>query len=166
MDDRPIFTSAHSHSRVGAGRLWLAFLLMPLVSAVAAAAVSPIVALGGAGSGGAGIFAFLAGVAAVVVVPAGAVPIFLTVKRRGRITLSQTLFAGAALGNAPGALLALMGAFFALLHVVGGTISQHLSPLTSLLVGALRIVVLGTAVGTISAAVFWFVGLRGTDLAE
>ena len=166
MDDRPIFTSAHSPSRAGVARLWLAFLLMPPASAAAAAAVFPLVALEGARSGGVGVFAFLAAVAAVVVVPAGAVPAFLTLKRRGRITLSQTLYAGAALGNAPGALFAVMTAFFALLHVVSGTISQHLAPLSSLLAGALRIVVLGTAVGTISAAVFWFVGLRGSDLAE
>jgi hypothetical protein len=59
-----------------------------------------------------------------------------------------------------------MSAFFAVAHIAAGTISQHVAPLWSLLAGALRVVLLGTAVGSISAAVFWFVGLRGTDLVE
>jgi hypothetical protein len=139
---------------------------MPLVSAIAAAVVFPVVSFRGADAAGSGVFAFVTAIAAVFVTPAGAVPAFLALKRRGPITFSQTLWAGAALGNAPGALFALMSAFFAAAHVAAGTISQHVSPLSSLLAGALRVVLLGTAVGSISAAVFWLVGLRGTDLVE
>jgi hypothetical protein len=139
---------------------------MPLVSAIAAAVVFPVVSFRGAGVAGSGVFAFVAAIAAVFVTAAGAVPAFLALKRRGPITFSQTLCAGAALGNAPGALFAFMSAFFAVAHIAAGTISQHVSPLSSLLAGALRVVLLGTAVGSISAAVFWFVGLRGTDPVE
>ena len=167
MDGRSLLTSAdESHSPRNNARLWLGFLMMPPVSALGAAVVLPIVAPGEPGAGGSGVFAFVAAIAAVLVTPAGALPAFLVLKRRGPITLSQTLCAGAALGNAPGALFALMAALFAVAHIAAGSISQHMAPLSSLLTGALRVVVLGTAVGTISAAAFWLIAVRGTDLVE
>lgn len=164
MDERPLFTSANTRSP-GNWRLWLGFLMMPPVSALAAAVVFPVVSVRG-DAAGAGVFAFLAAIAAVFVTAAGAVPAYLRLKRRGPITLFQTVCAGAALGNTPGALFAVMSAGFALMHVAAGTISQHLSPLSSLLLGTFRVIVLGTAVGSISAAVFWVFALKGSDLVE
>jgi len=74
--------------------------------------------------------------------------------KRGPVTLGRLVLAGVALGNAPLALYALAAAFFAILHIAAGTMSQHLMPLSSLLAGALRAVLLGSAMGAASAAVF------------
>ena len=166
MDDRQLFTALASPSGPNWWRVWLAFLLMPPVSAGAAAVVFPVLSLGGATNGGSGVFAFIAAIASVFVTVAGALPMFLSLKRRGPISFSRTLWAGAALGNAPGALYAILILLFTLVHIAAGTISQHLSTPASLLAGALRVAMLGTAVGTISAAVFWVIALRGTDLAD
>lgn len=165
MNDRPLFASAHSRARPSAWRIGLAFLLMPPVSALAAAAIFSILSPAGGGTDTWAPFALMGGLASVVVVLVGALPAFLTLKRRAPITLRQTLWAGAALGNVPGALVAIFAALFALAHLAAGTISQHLSPLPALLASTVALLVAGSAVGTISAAVFWFVAVRGTDLA-
>ena len=166
MDDRSLFTGADTPARPNRWRLLLAFFLMPPASALAAAAIFPVVWFGARGPDTVAPIAFLAGVMAVFVVLAGALPAFLAARRRGPITFSQTVRAGAMLGNLPLALLAFMTALLTVAHIAAGTISQHLSPLGSLVAGALRVVVLGTAVGAISAALFWLVGVKGTILAE
>lgn len=166
MDDRSLFTGADTSARPNRWRLLLAFFLMPPTSALAAAAIFPVVSFGASGPDTVAPIAFLAGLAAVFVVLAGALPAFLSARRRGPITFSQTVRAGAMLGNLPLALVAFMSALLTVAHIAAGTISQHLSPLGSLVAGGLRVVLLGTAVGAISAALFWLVGLKGTILAE
>ena len=170
MDENPEdanrFMRREPGSSPGTARLWLAFLLMPPVSALAAAVVFPLLSVGQFQPEGVAPVAFAAAIAAVLVTLGGALPAFLTLKRRGAITLSQTLCAGAALGNAPNVAIAVGAIFFTLAHIAAGTISQHLSPPLGILTGAVRLLLLGTAVGIISAAVFWFIALRGTDLAD
>ena len=156
MNDRPLFTAFESGPPHAIGRLWLAFLIMPVVSALIALGVS----------GGSGPVAILVGILAIFVTACGALPAFISLKQRGPLRLSQALWAGAALGNVPNALFAFMSALFALAHVANGTISDHLAPVPQLLFGALNVILLGTAVGAGSAAVFWFVGIRGTDWSE
>lgn len=56
-----------------------------------------------------------------------------------------------------------MSALVALAHGAAGTISQHLSPIPELIFSTLRLILLGTALGAASAAVFWFIAIRGTD---
>jgi hypothetical protein len=115
-------------------------------------------------SGGAdGGLAVLVGVLAAVVTIGGAVPVVLSLMKRGRVPLGRLVLAGVALGNVPLALYALVAAFFATLHLAAGTMSEHLLPLSSLLAGTLRAVLLGSAMGAASAVVFWFVGIRGAD---
>ena len=105
----------------------------------------------------------LVGVVAALVTVGGAVPVVLSLIKRGPLTVGRLVLAGVALGNAPLALYAAAVAFFAILHLAAGTMSQHLMPLSSLLAGTLRAVLFGSAMGAASAVVFWFVGIRGAD---
>ena len=50
-----------------------------------------------------------------------------------------------------------------LAHLVGGTLSQHLSPFSDLIAGTLRVLAIGSVIGASSAFVFWFLGIRRTD---
>ncbi|CAN5863499.1 hypothetical protein BH18ACI5_BH18ACI5_20920 [soil metagenome] len=50
-------------------------------------------------------------------------------------------------------------------HIAAGTLSQHLAPVSSLLAGAARVIFIGTALGAVSAAAFWFAGIYGSDAA-
>lgn len=155
MNDRHLFTAFGPEPRC-LGRIWLGFLIMPVVSGVLALLLS---------GGSAGV-ALIASVSAILVTIFGGVPAFLTLKGRGPISLSQTMWVGAALGNIPFALFALMSGLFALSHVAAGTLAEHLSPLTDLVLAAFRIILLGSAVGSLSAAVFWFVAVEGSDMSD
>lgn len=155
MNDRQLF-AAFDREPPCLGRVWLAFGLLPLVSAI----------LGGLLWGGSGPVAILSGISAIFVTISGGLPAYLTLKRRGPISLSQTVWTGAALGNLPLALFAFMSALFALAHVAAGTISQHLVPISQLILSTVRLIVLGTILGGASAAVFWFVAIKDTDLSD
>lgn len=152
-------------------RLWLAFAILPPANALMAYAAFPVLWYLGdhggmppVGSGGAdGGLAVLVGVLAAVVTVGGAVPVVLSLMKRGPLTVGRLVLAGIALGNVPLAFYAIAAAFFAILHLAAGTMSQHLMPLSSLLAGTLRAVLLGSAMGAASAVVFWFVGIRGAD---
>ena len=155
MYDRPLFTEFGPEPHC-LGRIWLAFGMMPFVSAV----------LGGLLWGGSGPVAILSGVSAIFVTISGGLPAYLTLKQRGPISLSQTVWTGAALGNLPLALFGFMSALFALAHVAAGTISQHLVPISSLIISTIGLILLGSILGAASAAVFWFVAIKGTDLSD
>ena len=53
---------------------------------------------------------------------------------------------------------------FTIGHIVGGTMSHHLVPMSELLAGLTRAVTLGCVLGVVPALVFWFVGVRGTSV--
>ena len=93
----------------------------------------------------------------------GAVPAFVWMKQRGPVSLSRALGAGIVLGNGPVVAIALGALYFTLLHIIGGTISQHLSPPLDVIAGFARLSVIGSVLGAISAFVFWLIGVRGTD---
>ena len=155
MNDRQFFAAPHPEPHC-LGRVWLAFSVMPLVSGF----------LGGLLWGGSNPIAILSGVSAIFVTLCGGLPAYLTLKQRGPISLPQAVWTGAALGNVPLALFAFMSALFALAHVAAGTISQHLVPISELFFSAVRLILLGTILGAASAAVFWFVAIKGTDLSD
>ena len=111
-------------------------------------------------------FAILAGVLGILVTICGAVPVTFSLLKRGPVSLAQLLVAGVALGNAPFAAYALILLPFAILHVIEGTMSEHLVPLPDLLAGVLRAVLIGSVMGTASAVVFWLVGIRGADVGQ
>ena len=54
---------------------------------------------------------------------------------------------------------------FTIGHLVGGTMSQHLVPVSELLAALLRSITMGSIIGVVSAVVFWFVGVRGTNVS-
>jgi hypothetical protein len=45
-------------------------------------------------------------------------------------------------------------------HLVAGTLSEHLDPLSILIASALRVVVGGSVLGAWSAFIFWLIGVR------
>lgn len=155
MSDRQLFTTPGPEPQC-LGRIWLAFALMPLVSGLAGLLLS----------GGVAPVAFLASACAIFVTFAGGLPAFLTLKRRGPISLSQTMWVGAALGNLPSAVYAVMLALYSLVHLAAGTLFARLLPLPQLVASAVMLILFGSAVGAASAAVFWFVALKGTDLSD
>jgi hypothetical protein len=152
------------------GRLALAFASAPLLQAVAMyfgfAVFSDFMGHGRSGypSRAAANWATITGVCGLLVTVAGAVPIFLWLRRSGRVTLTHSLSAGLVLGNVPFALyLLLLILPFTILHLVRGTLPQHLIPLPSLLNSTVRVIVLGSVLGVIGALVFWLVGLAGSN---
>ncbi len=96
----------------------------------------------------------------------GGLPAYLTLKDRGPISLSQTMWADAALGNLPSRCSRSCRRCWRLRHLAAGTMSLHLSPIPELIFSTLRLILLGTALGAASAAVFWFVASKDTDLSD
>ena len=138
----------------GKWRLLGAFALLPLVdAAVAFVALPPAIAM-------------LAGIMGLFVTLSGAMPVVYWLIRRGPVTFAQILIAGLALGNVPFAIYALAMIPYALLHLALGTLKDHLIPVSALLAGALFSIAIGTGMGMISAAVFWFAAFRGTDVTR
>ncbi len=101
-------------------------------------------------------FAVLAGVAASFVTGCLAYPLLTWLLKRGPLTLQQTLTGGAVLGNAPAVII-----LFALAawRINRGE-TPTLETLTYGSAGLLRILVLGSALGGLSAAAFWWIGGR------
>jgi hypothetical protein len=142
-------------------RLVLGFFLAPLAAAVATFVVvgipgvldtrvpNPIGIAAGIGLGG--------GIAAVFVVVFCAVPALLWLRRRGPIARAHALGVGAILGNVPAVVLTLLAireqiANGRALHVTEGPAAF------------LRLVLGGTLVGVATAAVFWRIALRDSEL--
>jgi hypothetical protein len=153
-------------------RIVAAFAVVPAVVFVVARLGYPIVwYMSGHGgqvispSDPATSFAGVTAIIGVLVTLFGAVPAFVWMKKRGPLSLSRTIGAGIVLGNCPTVVIAIGGFYFTLLHIVGGTISLHLSPPLDVIAGFLRISVIGSVLGAISAVVFWMVGVRGADVS-
>ena len=150
------------------GRVLLAFFLQPLVVAALVFVLFPLIDYSGRPlHGGTPIdpmdaavaVAFGAGFASIFVVAFVAVPVYMWLARRGRVTLRQSLIAGAILGNLPGMLIVVAAA------LTGAGAEPGLSGLTYGLLGALRAIAIGAIVGTGAAAAFWWMsGLRRSAL--
>jgi len=108
-------------------------------------------------------FAILAGAVGLIVTFGGAVPIVFWLIRRGTLSIGQLVLAGLALGNLPFAMYAAAMILFAIGHLIGGTMSQHLVPAAELLAGVVRALVAGSVLGVMSAIVFWVIGIRTTE---
>jgi hypothetical protein len=141
---------------------------MPLVAGLLAYAGFPIVwAIGDhdgqlTDPGGAAVaFGVVAAVFGLVVTVAGAVPFALWLRRRGPVSIGHAIAAGLVLGNAPFAFY-LVGLVLpaTLKHLAMGTMSRHLVPLSDLIAGTLRVVAIGSVLGTCSALAFWWLGGR------
>ena len=101
------------------------------------------------------------GLVAVLVTVFGAVPLVMWLLRRGPLALSRVLLAGAILGIAPLAIgiLVMLGASLA-----RGTMPEHVGDAWYGWEGMIRTTTVGLFVGVTSAAVFWLVAVRGTEL--
>jgi hypothetical protein len=160
--------SPDTHSPHRSYRLWIAFAVLPLVDALMGFVSFPLVWYIGDHNGrlhdpaqAARGFALLTGFLGLAVTVGAVVPAVLVLLiKRGRITFAQAITAGLVLGNAP--FVMTVGVFVLpaiLVHLVEGTMSEHLVPIRDLVAGILRVVALGSVFGGVSAIVFWFVGL-------
>jgi len=145
----------------------MAFASVPFVDAVIAYLCFPLVwAMGGHSGrlldpeGVALSFAIISGVLGLLVTAAGAVPLIIWLSKSRRISLPASLTAGVLLGNAPfAAYLLLLILPATLSHLSAGTMAAHLSPLPDLVAGTLRMLLIGSAMGALSGAAFWFLGI-------
>lgn len=151
----------------------IGFLLVPPVAGFLAFLGFPVLIHSGYGvlppgnladpAGAARGFGLGVGILAVGVTAFGVVPTVLWLRKRGPLSLRRVVVAGAALGNAPFALIVLI---IVVVQLVNGTITPDVARLWYGLAGAVRSVLIGTFVGTASAAVFWAIAVRGTQAAE
>ena len=152
-------------------RFWAALAVLPFMNGLVAFLAFPLVWYMGGHTGQladpthtARAFALISGFLGLIVTLGGAVPAVLWLVKRGPISLRHLVAVGLVLGNAP-FLLYLSGFVLpaTLAHLAAGTMSQHLLPLSSLVAGTLRALAIGSVMGTVSAIVLWFLGIRGTD---
>jgi hypothetical protein len=155
-----------SASRRAGVRLVAAFFVVPPILGCLTFVASVVLVYAGAIEGAEPVDAALAiaagiGILAIVVIAFGAIPVVAWFIRRGPLSLRQLLLAGAALGNAPFAVIVLV---VTITHLHGeprfGDIGRYWYGLS----GALVRIGIGLLCGTTSAAVFWAVGVRGSDL--
>jgi hypothetical protein len=100
------------------------------------------------------------GIIAVVVTVYGAVPAVTWLIRRGPLPLGKVLLLGAALGNVPFVLIVVA---ILVTHLLRGTLTTGVAGLWYGMYGTVRAIVLGLVLGTIPAAIFWVVAIRGTE---
>jgi hypothetical protein len=151
-----------------------ALAVLPLLDALVAFVAFPVLWCCGGRAGlqlmdpaeAARTFAVLSGVLGVLVTLCGALPVVWWLMKRGPLTLEQLLIAGLALGNAPFAAYLCFLAPFAIMHVMAGTMSEHLLPASELLATAVRSIGIGSFMGSLSAVVFWFLGIRNSDVSR
>ena len=155
------------------GRLLAALAVLPFVDALVAFLGFPVVWwLGNHRAGfidhqaAAMSFAILTGLIGVLMTLCGALPVVWSLSTRGPIALKQLLVAGLVLGNVPAAASLLFIIPVTLGHVANGTMADHLLPVPELLAGSLRVLAIGSAMGMISAAAFWVLGVAGSSAAR
>jgi hypothetical protein len=107
-------------------------------------------------------FATLAGFLGVGLT-AFAIPVVFVLRRLGSMSLGALLLAGALIGNIPFAFFVVLVIPVTVGHMAAGTLSQHLLPVSDLVAGTLRAVLIGSAIGAMSAALFWVVAIRQGD---
>ena len=148
----------------GGCRLAAGFAILPLFDALVAFVSSPVVWwLGDHGgfrpvdsTGAASGFAIVAGVMSVLVTLV-AVPVVYWLIRRDQVSVGRLATAGLLLGNIPFAVYVVALIPFAIGHIVGGTMAQHLMSVPDLIAGTLRALAMGSTMGVLSALVFWLV---------
>lgn len=149
-------------------RLLGAFAVLPPMQAVVAYFAFPLVWAFGGHTGrpvdpsqAAGAFAILVGLIGSAVTVSGAFPVVVWLMRRGDTSLRTFLRAGLILGNAPFALYTLgLVLPLTIAHVLTGTMSGRWLSASELIAGTLRVLVLGSTLGVLSAAIFWFLTFR------
>jgi hypothetical protein len=160
MFGRPL-TEAPPMSHRQEMRVFVAFLVQPLVAALCGFLAFPIVEVTGRPLYGgyatdvgeaALAFGLGTGLVGLFVALLAALPLFVWLRRRGPITLKKTLISGALLGN-------VLTVVVVVLAVLGRPGINAQSP-TYGLFGGIRAVVFGTAVGMTCAAVFWWIAGR------
>ena len=102
-------------------------------------------------------FGTLAGALGLLVMITAAVPIAVWLIRRGQRSIQHFVVAGAVLGNLPFAVYLSIELLFTSMHLIGGTLAEHLSPTAELLAGGLRAVLIGSSMGIASGVVFWLI---------
>jgi hypothetical protein len=145
------------------GRLAVAFAVLPPAQALLAYVLFPLFwELAGTFRPNDGAAAHMARVTGVlgVLLTLVAVPVVLLLLRRGEATLQRLLITGVALGNLPFALYLSLLIRPTLMHLIGGTLGNHLVPVSDLLVAGLRVVALGSTFGLLSAGLFWMIAIR------
>ena len=155
-------------------RLLVSFAMLPVFDALLGYLAFPLVfRLGDQGTAllvderqAARAFGLFAGMLGLLVTVAGAIPVVFWLMRRGRLSLAQLLIAGLILGNAPFAVYLAVSIAAAVTHVLMGTISEHLAPVSALIAGGLRVITIGSAFGTASAALFWLTGVSGLSNSQ
>lgn len=105
-------------------------------------------------------FAVISGVSGLLVTIGGAVPVVLTLAQRQRLSLRNAVISGVLLGNAPFAVYLAFVLSFTIQHIAGGTLRDHLVPISSLMAAGARVIAVGSTMGVISALVFWTIGVR------
>ena len=139
------------------GRVAIAFLLTPFVSAALGFMLFPLLALTIEGTpdmiDGAVAFGLGIGIASVLVIVFGALPLLVWLLKRGPVTRRHALVAGAVLGNLP-------WVPFAMRLLSMGLGWEVLTGGHQWLLGAWRAVLFGSAIGMASAAVFWLLAGR------
>jgi hypothetical protein len=147
-------------------RLLTGFVVQPFAAAALGFAIFPLVEWSGNALDGrptfellrpAIKFALAAGIAGFLVTVCAALPIVLSRLERGPLSLRQVLVIGAALGNAPLAIIVLLSI----------VTNQKISGISWLwLAGALRGLAMGTYFGVAGAALFWAISVRGRDVSR
>jgi hypothetical protein len=162
----------HPSSTQRTFRFWAACGVLPFLNALVAFVGFPLVwyMVGHTGqqltdpAQAARAFAIISGFFALIVTFGGAVPAVIWLMKRGPISLWHLIAVGLVLGNAP-FLFYVIGLVLpaTVAHLAVGTMGQHLMPLSGLIAGTLRALAIGSVMGTVSAIVLWFIGIRGTD---
>ena len=153
-----IQSGTHHLTPAAEGRVAIALLLMPFVSAALGFLLFPLLALTMEGRpadmiDGAVAFGLGMGIAAVLVIVFGALPLLVWLLKRGPVTLRHALLAGAVLGNLP-------WVPFAIRLLSMGLGWEVLTGGHQWLLGAWRAVLFGSAIGMASAGVFWLLAGR------
>jgi len=107
--------------------------------------------------------ALTAGVMAVFVTVFGVLPLVAWLMGRGRLSLRTLVFLGAALGNAPFAVLCLL---IFVSHLARGTMPANPGDFWHGPGPAFHMITEGIFVGMGCAAVFWAVAIRGTEVDQ
>jgi hypothetical protein len=107
-------------------------------------------------------FGVMAGVLGFVIMITLALPAASWLTRSGRTSVRHFAFVGTVLGNLPFAFYLYIALVFTVVHLVQGTLGEHLSPMSELLAGGVRAILLGSFIGGASGIVFWLIAIRTT----
>jgi hypothetical protein len=151
-------------------RVFVAFLVQPLVAALFGLVTFPIVEKTGRplycqtsdSLREAAAFGFGMGLVGLLVTVFAAAPLFAWLRRLDRITVGTTLKSGALLGNLPLGVALVLGAARSFMQDgVANAFAFTYGPL-----GAVRAFAIGSAVGVGCAAVFWWIAGRYLNRSE